>query len=41
MNNFLGNFTFYAPGTDHKAFENTTSQDFSDRGELFCKGWGI
>lgn len=41
MNNFLGNFTFYAPGTDHKAFENTTSQDFNDRGELFCKGWGI
>ena len=41
MDNFLGNFTFYAPGTDQKAFENTSSQDFSDRGELFCKGWGL
>jgi hypothetical protein len=41
MDKFLSNFAFYAPGTDQKAFENTSSQDFSDRGELFCKGWGL
>jgi hypothetical protein len=41
MDKFLGNFEFYAEGTDQKAFENTSSQDFSDRGELFCNGWGL
>lgn len=41
MNNFLSNIAFYAPGTDQKAFNNISSQDFSDKGELFCKGWGL
>jgi hypothetical protein len=41
MDNFLSNFAFYAPGTDRKTFDNISSQDFSDKGELFCKGWGI
>ena len=41
MDNFLNNISFYAPGTDQKTFDNISSQDFSDKGELFCKGWGI
>lgn len=41
MDKFLGNFAFYAPGTDQKTFDNISSQDFSDKGELFCKGWGL
>lgn len=41
MNNFLSNIAFYAPGTDQKVFDNISSQDFSDKGELFCKGWGL
>ena len=41
MDKFLGNFEFYAEGTDRKTFDNISSQDFSDKGELFCKGWGL
>lgn len=41
MDKFLSNIAFYAPGTDQKTFDNISSQDFTDKGELFCKGWGI
>jgi len=41
MDNFLSNIAFYAPGTDQETFDNTSSQDLSDKGEFFCKGWGL
>jgi hypothetical protein len=41
MDKFLSNFAFYAEGTDRKVFDNISSQDFTDKGELFCKGWGL
>lgn len=41
MDKFLSNIAFYAPGTDQKTFSDISSQDFTDKGELFCKGWGL